>query len=52
MDFDKIAAFFKIVGFPAGIALWFMWEFRGFLSTSTAQQATMIELLRQLIAIH
>lgn len=52
MDFDKVVVFFKTVGFPTAIAVWFLWKIQVFMDTLTASQATMVELLRQLIAVH
>lgn len=52
MDFDKIAAFVKVLGFPVAIAVWFLWKIQAFLDASVANNSTMIELLRQLVEMH
>lgn len=52
MDFDKITAFVKALGFPVAVAVWFMWKVQAFLDILTVQNATMIELLRQLLELH
>ena len=52
MDWDRFIAFFKTLGFPATVALWFMWKVQGYLDIQTAQNAQLIELVRQLIEMH
>lgn len=52
MDFDKLIATFKAVGFPTAIAIWFLWKIQGFMEAMVANQAAMVELLRQLVEMH
>ena len=52
MDFDKLIAIVKSLGFPAAIAIWFLWVIQAFFTTIIAQNAVVIELLRHLIELH
>lgn len=52
MDIDKVILFMKAFGFPAAIAVWFLWKIQVFMDALTISNATMVELLRQLIALH
>ena len=52
MDPDKVLVFFKAVGFPAAVAVWFLWKIQTFMDALLVSQTTMIELLRQLIEVH
>lgn len=52
MDYDKLIAIFKAVGFPTAVAIWFLFKIQIFFDTLISQQATLIELLRQLIVMH
>ena len=52
MDIDKIIVFFKSVGFPAGVAIWFLWKIQSFMEAISTNGSTQTELLRQLIELH
>jgi hypothetical protein len=52
MDIDKFVVFFKAVGFPAAVAVWFLWKIQGFMDALTVSQTSMVELLRQLVELH
>ena len=52
IEFDKIAAFLKLVGFPTALAVWFLWKIQSFMDALLVQQTTAIELLRQLVELH
>ena len=52
MDPDKVIIFFKTVGFPVGVAVWFLWKIQTFMEVQAANSASMVELMRQLIALH
>jgi hypothetical protein len=52
MDIDKFIVFFKAVGFPAAIAVWFLWKIQAFMEAQMVNSAATVELLRQLISIH
>ena len=52
MDLDKLVMLISKLGFPAVVALWFMWKIQGFMDAMVTQQTAMIELLRQLISLH
>jgi hypothetical protein len=52
MDLDKITAFIKTLGFPAAIAVWFLWKIQTFMDAMIVQQTTIIDLLHQLVQAH
>lgn len=52
MDVEKLIAFIKTLGFPVAVAIWFLYKIQNFMDMQTAHQATLIELMRQLIALH
>lgn len=52
MDLDKLFAFAGKFGFAGVVAVWFMWKAQAFFDSMTANQATVVELLRQLVALH
>jgi len=52
MDIEKFIVFFKAVGFPVGVAVWFLWKIQTFMEAQTANSAAMVELMRQLISLH
>jgi len=52
MDIDKVIIFFKTVGFPVGVAVWFLWKIQSFMEAQAVNSAAMVELMRQLIALH
>jgi hypothetical protein len=52
MDVDKVIIFFKAVGFPAGVAIWFLWKIQAFMDAQTVNSAATVELLRQMIDLH
>lgn len=52
MDLDKLTVFVKSLGFPVVMSVWFLWKIQAFMDTMIVQQATVIELLNQLIRVH
>ena len=52
MDPEKFLVFFKAVGFPVAVAVWFLWKIQVFMDALLVSQTTVIELLRQLIEVH
>jgi len=52
MEIDKVIALLGKFGFPTFIAVWFLYKIQIFLDALIAQNATVIELLRQLIQMH
>lgn len=52
MDPEKFIVFFKAIGFPAAIAVWFLWKIQVFMDASVVNSTLQVELLRQLIDIH
>lgn len=52
MDAEKWIVFFKTLGFPTAVALWFMWKVQVFMDALLTSQTQVVELLRQLIEIH
>lgn len=52
MDLDKIIAIIRTLGFPAAIAVWFLWKIQAYMDAMTVSQVQITELLRQLIAMH
>lgn len=52
MDPDKYIALLKAFGFPAAIAVWFLWKIQVFMDALLVTQTQSIELLRQLVELH
>jgi len=52
MDVEKFIVFFKAVGFPAAIAVWFLWKIQTFMDALVTSSALQVELLRQLLMLH
>lgn len=52
MDLDKLFAFAGKFGFAGVVAVWFMWKAQAFFDAMAANNATQIELLRQLVQLH
>jgi len=52
MDIDKLIVLLKTFGFPAVIAIWFLWKIQVFMDALTVSQTQLVELLRQVIELH
>lgn len=52
MDLEKLLAVAAKYGMLPVAALYFMFKLQGFMETQIAQNATMVELLRQLVEMH
>ena len=52
MDVDKYIFFFKAIGFPAAIAIWFLWKIQVFMDALLVSQTQLVELMRQLVELH
>jgi len=52
VDPEKFLLFFKTVGFPVAVAIWFLWKIQVFMDALLVTQTTTVELLRQLVALH
>jgi hypothetical protein len=52
MDIDKTIALLKAFGFPAAIAVWFLWKIQVFMDALTVSNTQVVELMRQLVELH
>jgi len=52
LDIDKLVIFFKSVGFPAAVAVWFLYKIQVFMDSLLVNSTAQIELLRQILALH
>lgn len=52
MDLEKLLALISKYGLVPVAAIYFMFKLQGFMETQIAQNATVVELLRQLVEAH
>lgn len=52
MDLEKVLLLVSKYGIVPVSAIWFMFKLQSFMEQQVAQNATSIELLRQLISLH